>query len=66
MRAAPSITTYNPSAANANGRDTQAAANVTVAATAASDSSLQFTFTGVAGTAVGNALVVHYTASAEL
>jgi hypothetical protein len=67
MRATPStITTYNPSAANANIRNTATNTDSTVVASnvGASDSGYNIV-SGTAGTA-GQCLAVHITASAEL
>lgn len=68
MRAAPTVTFYNPSAANAQVRDVTAAADCSATAAAGSNSeeALGLNATGNAGTAVGNTLSVHVTADAEL
>lgn len=70
MRAAPStVTFYNPSAANAQARDITAAADCSatgVAASTASEKSLAVVETGNASTAVGNLIMVHWTADAEI
>jgi Carbohydrate esterase, sialic acid-specific acetylesterase len=63
MRATPSITTYNPSAANANWRDTTNGADRTV--TVADQSETGFTLTGAAGAAAASNYV-HWLATAEL
>lgn len=66
-RATPTVTLYNPSAANAQVRDANAVADCT-SSSAASVSETQFAVncTGAAGTAVGNALIYHWTADARL
>lgn len=68
MRGTPGTPTlYNPAAANAQVRDQTAAADCSAAAAAnLSDSGFHVTATGNAGTAVGNTLGVHWSASAEL
>jgi hypothetical protein len=63
MRAAPTITTYNPSAANANWRDVTAAADRTPTVGGQSESG--FTITGAAGGA-GSFNYIHWQAAAEL
>jgi len=65
MRASPTITTYNPSAANANWRNTTAGSDINVAVSNTGDSG---TFIG-SNTQVLNQYAIcaiHYTASAEL
>lgn len=63
-------TYFNPSAANAQARDTDAGADCTGTATsgivAAGDSGGALFFATPAGSAVGNAIAVHYTFDAEL
>ncbi len=68
MRVAPTtITTYNPSAANAQARNTTAAADATATATAnAAEQAMEVTFTGVVGWLAGQSMAVHYTADAEI
>lgn len=67
MRTSPSITLFNPAAANAQVRDESASADCSTSSGAqATDSGFRVQTTGAAGTAVGNILAVHYTASAEL
>lgn len=67
MRATPTVTLYNPAAANAQARDETAAADCSATTTiGATDSSIGLGMTGAAGTAVGNLLTVHATADAEL
>jgi hypothetical protein len=66
MRAAPTVTTYNPAAANAQVRDFTAAADCSAAATTAHPNGILVSCTGNAGTAVGGALGVHLTAESEL
>jgi hypothetical protein len=63
MRAAPTVTSYNPSAANANWRDTTNSANRTVTIANITDSG--FTLDGTSGVA-GAANFIHWTADAEL
>jgi hypothetical protein len=63
MRAAPTITTYNPSAANANWRDTTNSADRTVTVSDQSESG--FVVTGAAG-AAGASNYIHWQASADL
>lgn len=68
MMAAPTIVTFNPSAANANWRDTTAAADVTVSvdpATAKGPSGVLLATSGTV-TTLGDVLAIHYTAQAEL
>jgi hypothetical protein len=68
MRITPTtITTYNPSAGNAQVRDSTAGADCSATATSnSSELGLDISATGNAGTAVGNALDVHLTVEAEL
>jgi hypothetical protein len=66
MRATPSIVTYNPSAANAQARDTSGAVDCSGTAIAAGTSGGDLYTLTNAATAVNNLVVVHYTASAEL
>lgn len=66
MRAAPTLTTYNPNAANAQVRDRTAAADCSATATASYDRGFRAAATGAAGTAVGNLLCVHWTATADI
>ena len=63
MRAAPTVTTYNPAAANANWRDVTNGADRTVTVGDQSDSG--FTLTGTAGAAAA-LNYIHWQASAEL
>lgn len=67
-RTNPTVTTYNPSSANGEMRDITAAADMagTTVNTGSNDRSLVVTATGAAGTAVGNGIAVHWSASAEL
>ena len=67
MSTAPSITTYNPAAANAEMRDGTAAADCS-STTAAniSQSGFRIDTTGNASTAVANRLSVHWSANAEM
>jgi hypothetical protein len=62
----PTVTTYNPGAANAQVRDITAAVDCSATATVVSTNGVVFSCTGNAATAVGNALRVHVTAEAEL
>lgn len=67
MRAAPTVTFYNPSAANAFVRNTAGATDATATTAAAThEQSMDVTFTGIAAWAVGQALAVHYSADAEI
>jgi hypothetical protein len=68
MRATPTLVFYNPSAANAQVRDTTAGADCSGTGTGgnASDQMFSVFCTGNASTAVGNILEVHGTAEAEL
>ena len=63
MRAAPTITTYNPIAANANWRDNMNNADRVV--TVADQSESGFTLTGASG-AAGATNYIHWLATAEL
>lgn len=68
MRATPTITTYNPSAANANWRDITAGSDVTVSVDPGgvlNDSSLLLATTGTV-TTLGDILGIHYKADARL
>lgn len=68
MFASPTFTTYNPSAANAQVRDSSAAVDCSaVAISGLSDSNgFSVNCTGNAGTTVGNALDVHVLAEAKI
>lgn len=68
MRAAPaSVTLYNPSAANAQVRDSTAAADCSSSsANNLSETGFHIGCLGNASSAVANALVVHWSATAEL
>jgi hypothetical protein len=67
MRAAPTITTYNPSAANAQVRDSSAAVDCSsTSGSSATESVLGMYCIGNASTGAGNALDVHVTADIEL
>lgn len=67
MRAAPTVTTYNPAATSAQVRDETAAANCTGVGTAnVTDAALRITCTGAAGTAVGGLLGLHLLLEAEI
>jgi hypothetical protein len=65
MRAIGTTTTYNPIAANSNGRDLGAGADAPVTISVDENGCL-ITFTGAAGTAIGNLLAVHWTVNARL
>lgn len=67
MFSAPTVTCYNPSAANAEVRDTTLGADCadTILA-AAGEQMLQISCTGNAGSSATNRLSFHYTADAEL
>lgn len=66
MRVTPTITTFNPLAANAEARDATGAADCTGTTAAANDNAVWFLTTGAAGTAVGNRLAVHFVADARI
>jgi hypothetical protein len=66
MRATPTVTTFNPAAANAFVRDEDGAVDCTATSTSASDSSIQMGCTGHAAVTVGRKLGVHWTADARL
>jgi len=66
MRTAPTVTLYNPSAANAQARNVTTGADCTVTTATAFAERVNITFTSPAGSAVGNGIQVHYTADAEL
>lgn len=68
MRAAPTIVTYNPSAANANWRDITAAADATVSVDPSSTKSQRGVLIATSGTVttLGDILAIHASASAEL
>lgn len=63
MRTAPTITTFNPSAANANWRDATNALDRTVTVGTAGEGA--FVLSGASGAAAANN-IIHYTASAEM
>ncbi len=68
MRVAPTTrTAYNPGAANAQARDLTAGADCAAQAFAGvTERSCYVTFTGAAGTAVGNSIGIHMAFDAEL
>lgn len=68
MRTVPTLTLYNPSAANGEVRDTTAGADcsATANATNSDENTLAINCTGNAGTAVGNQLNIHAAAEADL
>lgn len=64
---APTITLFNPAAANAQVRDiTDGADHSATAVQASGDQGFNVVSTGAAGTAVGEILGIHYTVDAEL
>lgn len=66
MRAAPTVTLYNPAAANGEARDETASGDCTVtAASGVTADGFNLSCTGNASTAVGNSLSVHFLADAE-
>lgn len=67
-RANPTVTLYNPSAANAQARNISANADCTATTAGANsnDSVLYFSFTAAASTSANQVIAVHYTAEAEL
>ncbi len=68
MRAKPTITTYNPSAGNANWRDITSGLDVTVSVdpgTTMNDSGVLIATSGTVAT-LGDILAIHYSATAEL
>lgn len=69
MRTAPTFTTYNPSAANAQVRDIGLSLDCTAVATATNgisgEKELNVSFTTAAGSGVGSVFGVHWTADAE-
>jgi hypothetical protein len=66
MRIAPTITTYNPNAANAQWRDATAVADCSGVATIQTDGGVGIGYTGNAATAIGNNLLIDWSAEAEL
>ena len=67
MRIPPTIITYNPSAANANWRNINAAADSGVPSlTGGTDAQFEITNPQVAGDVVGVLIAIHATADAEL
>lgn len=66
MRTTPTVTTYNPVAANAQVRDGIAAADCSSTSASVEGHSLFLNATGNAATAIGNRLHVHVSADAEL
>jgi hypothetical protein len=65
MRLAPTVTTYNPEAANAEVRNDTDNADCTSTAGAGTDRGLIVTYTGTAGTAQNESMRVHASADAE-
>lgn len=67
MRAGPTVTLYNPNAANAQVRDSTAAGDCSSSTTNnVTESGFHIGCSGNASSAVANALVVHWSATAEL
>lgn len=66
MFSTPNITTYNPSATNAQVRDSAATADCSAVAAISDANGFAIYCTGNAATSVGNQLDVHITAEAEL
>jgi hypothetical protein len=66
MFAAPTVTTYNPGAANAEARDVIALADCSASTIFAFPMTIYVNTTGNASTAVGNVIYVHLTMEAEL
>jgi Ubiquitin-activating enzyme E1 FCCH domain len=67
MIAAPTMTGYNPAAANAQARDLTAAADCSATAFAnITPKGFNITCTGAAGTAAGNGIGIHFVADARL
>jgi hypothetical protein len=67
MRAAPTVTWYNPSASNAQARNVSVAADTSAFVTQQTDTmSIDATYTTAAGSAVGNQSAIHMSANARL
>jgi hypothetical protein len=67
LRAAPAVTFFNPSAANAFLRQTVTPSDATAtSATQITERGTEVTATGLAAWAKGDGLAIHYTADAEL
>lgn len=67
MRGAPTLTLFNPSAANAQIRNVTNSSNYTSTATStATDMGFQVTGTSPSGTAAGDVCGIHWTAEAEI
>jgi len=67
MRTLPTLVLFNPSATNALARNTTAAADCsTTAPVGTADSGFALSVTTAAGSAAGQANIIHYTADAEL
>jgi hypothetical protein len=66
MRAAPTVTLYNPDATNAEMRDMTAAADCSSTSASVNASVIDVTATGNGSTAVGNQIGIHWKALAEL
>jgi hypothetical protein len=65
-RVAPTMTGYNPAAANAQVRDAVANADCSSTNLVATEVALKIGTTGNASTAIGNPLAIHWTANARL
>ncbi len=66
MRVAPTMTSYNPAAANVQARNTAAAADYSATTLASTDQGWTMTATGPAGGTAGQASTIQWTADAEL
>lgn len=65
MRAAPTVTSFNPISANANARDFTNGLDCSAIAIGSAEDSVWFSDTGNAGTTNGARLIVHFTADAR-
>ena len=66
MRAAPTVTLFNPSAANAQARNVGTGTDCTLTSATATEWGFSGTATTPGGSAAGQQLLVHYTADARL
>jgi len=67
MRSAPTVTTYNPSAASVQARDTTSSQNSTLGTVVAStESGFSFSFTAGAGSLIVSDWAIHFQADARL
>jgi hypothetical protein len=66
MRTTPTVTLYNPSAANAQVRNVSDGADCSASSGGATSKFLSVSYTGTAGTAVNEVMAVHATLDAEL